>query len=365
MKSLDLFSGIGGLTVALHPFGITPVMYCDIEQSSRDSLTRLMKSKKIPQAPIHDDIRTLKHPPKADIVCAGFPCLGFSPLGAREGLRNEQSNLVYDVIRLSRQCGASIVFLENHVSLVQDRYTSDFNAILKSFRASGFIHVRYVMMHGHDVGCPQTRRRVYVMLTKKIHPKTVPYSPGKSFSWKTMPCPMSHDPVELRRVKLLGNSVIPDLTRAAFLLLWTGCQRTDISKKATRLPFAQSINAPPSSTGDVGMIVRGTRQTFTKPEIVTGFSKKIPTITIDPRLYPRPAQHKATSPLVLQPTTRLGFMTLTTHQTSGCHVLTQRSSKHLVSILRFIKQTPKHLRNGNPNIHFYEWLMGYPKNWTR
>src|SRR6056300_1291670 len=85
MKAIDLFTGIGAMSVALHPLGFTPVMYCDIEPASRITLTALMKNGKLPTAPIHDDIRTLKAPPKADLVTAGFPCLGFSPLGIVRG----------------------------------------------------------------------------------------------------------------------------------------------------------------------------------------------------------------------------------------------------------------------------------------
>lgn len=360
MRSLDLFSGIGGFTVAMHPFGVRPVLYCDIEQQSRDALTRLMQRHKLPKAPIHDDIRTLENPPQADMVCAGFPCLGFSPLGSRQGLENPQSRLVHDVIRLSKACGASIVFLENHVSLVQKQYADDFRTILDEFKKAGFGHARYICMHGHDVGCPQTRQRVYMLLTKTTSLPQLTYAPGKRFSWKTMPCPMSLERSTAYRVKLLGNSVIPDLTRLAFLALWTGCEHTDLSKQGT-LPFNPTISTRPQRGGRVGLYVDGSVHLFAKPEFP---HRPIPTITADPALYPRPPQHKATSPLLTQPVSRKGFPTLTTYQSTGCHVLTQRSAKHLVSVLRFIKETPDSVRRGHPNMNFYEWLMGYPKDWT-
>ena len=54
LKSLDLFSGIGGITHALR--GIAePVAYCDIEPNSRAVLEANMRRGNLPRAPIAHD----------------------------------------------------------------------------------------------------------------------------------------------------------------------------------------------------------------------------------------------------------------------------------------------------------------------
>ena len=91
LKSIDLFTGTGALTLALK--GIAePVLYCDVDESSRALIAHKQSTNELPVAPIHDDIRTLK-PPRADMVIGGFPCVGFSPRGKREHFENQQSSL--------------------------------------------------------------------------------------------------------------------------------------------------------------------------------------------------------------------------------------------------------------------------------
>jgi site-specific DNA-cytosine methylase len=97
LRSLDLFSGIGGLTLALT--GIAePLAYCDIEASSLAVLHENMRLKRLPTAPVSTDVNQLdpawlkEHVPsgtssKPDAIVAGFPCVGFSLVGKREGFR--------------------------------------------------------------------------------------------------------------------------------------------------------------------------------------------------------------------------------------------------------------------------------------
>jgi len=337
LQSIDLFSGIGGMSLALHGF-CTPRVYCDIEDTSRTTLANLIRRGKLPKAPIEQDVRTMQ-PPLADIVLAGFPCLGFSPLGKRGGLENEQSHLVYDVIRITRESRARIVFLENHVNLVGPRFQKDFEEIVKGFRDIGFTTIRYISMHGHDVGCPQSRNRVYILLTKP-DPPPLPHHAHKHipFSWKHIPCPMSTCVCPAHRVKLLGNSVIPDLTRLAFQALWTvGTTKSRTFESQIRLPVLKRSHQ--YHLGDVTPL--GILK-YVRP--IESLAASVPELVIDPALYTAPpaVRKNVSSPLVTLPVHRKGFPTLSTNQTSGCHILTKRSSRHLVTMLRSVSYT--HLR---------------------
>ena len=76
MRSLDLFSGIGGITYALRGLGIHPVAYCEISPSATDFLKGLMRRSLLPSAPIAGDVRKLspQNLGKIDIIVGGFPC---------------------------------------------------------------------------------------------------------------------------------------------------------------------------------------------------------------------------------------------------------------------------------------------------
>ena len=58
MKHIDLFTGIAGFTILLQ--GISkPVAYCDIDADVRRVLRRNIRLKRLPVAPIVEDIRLL------------------------------------------------------------------------------------------------------------------------------------------------------------------------------------------------------------------------------------------------------------------------------------------------------------------
>ena len=99
LKSLDLFSGIGGLTHAFR--GVAePVAYCDIEPNSRSALESLFNRRLLPRAPIAQEVKSLdkacldKHSTlKVDVIMGGFPCVGFSTAGVGRGLGDKRSAL--------------------------------------------------------------------------------------------------------------------------------------------------------------------------------------------------------------------------------------------------------------------------------
>ncbi len=58
MHGLSLFSGIGGIDVALSEY-VQPIAYCEIEPYCQSVLLQRMSEGNLSEAPIWDDIRTL------------------------------------------------------------------------------------------------------------------------------------------------------------------------------------------------------------------------------------------------------------------------------------------------------------------
>jgi DNA (cytosine-5)-methyltransferase 1 len=115
LNGLDLFSGIGGLTLALSPW-VRPVAYCEIEPYAQAVLLSRMSEGNLPTAPIWDDIKTLTAdvlPEAIDIIYGGSPCQDFSESGSGEGLEGERSSLFYEFIRVVREIKPTFVFWEN------------------------------------------------------------------------------------------------------------------------------------------------------------------------------------------------------------------------------------------------------------
>ena len=116
LNGLDLFSGIGGLSVALSPWA-KPIAYCENDRYCQAVLLSRMSDGQIETAPIWDDITTLVSGmlPRngIDIIYAGFPCQDISVAGTGKGLGGERSGLFFEIVRLASELRPRFVFLEN------------------------------------------------------------------------------------------------------------------------------------------------------------------------------------------------------------------------------------------------------------
>ncbi|RYZ32713.1 MAG: hypothetical protein EOP01_00305 [Propionibacteriaceae bacterium] len=122
MNGLSLFSGIGGLDLALRGFVHTR-MYCETDDRCAAVLRARMRSGDLPHGPVHGDVRTLGREEiesgfaraPIDAVFAGFPCQDLSTAGARRGLDGVRSGLFWEILRIVRELPRRprFLFLEN------------------------------------------------------------------------------------------------------------------------------------------------------------------------------------------------------------------------------------------------------------
>lgn len=76
MQVIDLFSGLGGFSLAARWMGWETIQFCEI-----DKFCQKVLSYHWPDVPIHDDVKTLNYeeinnrrdPSRATIVVGGFP----------------------------------------------------------------------------------------------------------------------------------------------------------------------------------------------------------------------------------------------------------------------------------------------------
>jgi DNA (cytosine-5)-methyltransferase 1 len=114
LKGLDLFSGIGGISLALSEW-VQTAAYCEIEPYCQGVLLSRMADGNIENAPIWDDITTLKGSdlPPIDIIFGGFPCTDISCAGRGAGLEGKRSGLFFEIVRLAKEIKPKFLFLEN------------------------------------------------------------------------------------------------------------------------------------------------------------------------------------------------------------------------------------------------------------
>lgn len=378
LNSLDLFSGIGGITHALRGL-CTPIGYCDWNADSIAVLKANMTRGTLPRAPVSDDVRNIDASwlrthgigvrCNVDIVVGGFPCVGFSPMGSRQGVENEETGLFFEIMRILDLTHSPYVFLENVPNLL----TLGMDVVTRELGRRGY-EIRWCVVSAAQMGAPHERRRWFCLGVKQRRTFTwnrvASYSP---FRWhrggpsRTIP----QDSARARvRTSLLGNSVVPDAVRSAFLFLLGRCRpphRTEVhlepastAKQAKRLPRRRETY--PSC----GILqIDGVLEVCAPPPVPVSHRHREPTLVFDPRSFrsKRPASPLLTSGLIRVPMTGRSWATPRHGMLRACNYLTARSIRDLPTQIRFERSTIH--RHGGVSPEFVEWMMGYPRGWTR
>jgi len=160
LNGLDLFSGIGGIALALSQW-VKPVAYCEIDRYAQGILLSRMRAGQLPIAPIWDDVRSLSRKNvlgQVDILTGGFPCQDISAAGAGIGLGGERSGLFQHIARLVVETNPRFVFLENVPAI----RTRGLNCVAQTFTELGY-DCRWTIVSAAEVGAPHLRKRWFML----------------------------------------------------------------------------------------------------------------------------------------------------------------------------------------------------------
>ena len=157
---LDLFSGIGGISLGLHWAGMRTVAFCESDPFARAVLRRHW-----PGVPCYPDIRTLSAAtldrdgvPRPGVVCGGFPCQDSSLAGRGAGMAGGRTGLWSHMARLVAELQPRWVVAEN-VPGLRGRGA---DRVLHDLEAAGYACWPLVVGAAH-AGAPHRRARVWVV----------------------------------------------------------------------------------------------------------------------------------------------------------------------------------------------------------
>jgi hypothetical protein len=395
LNSLDLFTGIGGITRALEGLCKT-VAYCEVNEVCQEVLRNRMNDGLLPRAPLFSDVRKLSAKDmgrkKVDIIVGGWPCQDISAIGKRRGLSGERSGLIKEVFRLTDEFKPVALFLENVPLILKD----GFDVLLEEFVEKRGYTMRWAVIPASAVGAHHFRKRWFCLLTKPgfVHRwtaaevrKYVPFSE----QWQkedrvrmVVTTTMKEKNGLGERTSMLGNSVVPDCVRAAFVTLASGLRA--VPSKGFLMDLNKTKNGMELVTLDCGEGGAGKRhgrssEVVEKPQwgfackgsdgkallnevLAPNMTRADAALTFDPRVFIRPAVGPVTNEVLREPVKYSGWST-PRHSSHTSNVLTTRTIRDLPTQVRFEVNTPNHLREGVLNPQFVEWLMGYPKDWTQ
>ena len=159
MNHLDLFSGIGGFSLALERVGFKTIGFCEI-----DPYCRLLLQKHWKGVTIHNDIKKLeakdiKEP--IDILTGGFPCQPYSVAGKQKGT-DDNRYLWPDMFRVIKEVKPTFIIAENVRGIVNIQDGMVFETVCSDLESEGF-EIQPFIIPAAGVGAPHKRERVWIV----------------------------------------------------------------------------------------------------------------------------------------------------------------------------------------------------------
>ncbi len=155
MRVLDLFSGIGGFSLAAHWVGFETAAFCE-----QDKFCQKVLAKNFPGIPIFDDIKTLKGDQfngSIDIVCGGFPCQPYSQAGKRRSSKDDR-HLWPAMARVIKEVRPRWVIGENTTGII----SLELDNILSDLEDLGY-SCQTLDIPAGGVGAAHRRQRVWIV----------------------------------------------------------------------------------------------------------------------------------------------------------------------------------------------------------
>ena len=160
IKTLSLFSGVGGIDIAFLKHDFEIIYANDFDKYAVQTYNLNFKQKAI-----LGDITKIneKELPDFDCLIGGFPCQAFSIAGYQKGFEDTRGTLFFDVARILNEKKPEVVFLENVKNLVSHDHGKTFDTILKTLEKLGY-YVKYAVLNASVYGnTPQNRERMYIV----------------------------------------------------------------------------------------------------------------------------------------------------------------------------------------------------------
>ncbi len=373
LTTVDVFSGIGGISVALRGIAHT-ILYCERDDYCKEVLLERMEEGRLDRAPIHTDIKNLHVPREWNVVMlsGGFPCQDISSIGLQKGInQGERSTLFYEMMRIARECPSiQVIFFENVANIIKCGLAD----VLQECCVKEGFDLQWIVKSAGELGAPHVRNRWFALACRKSFSfddfdlifdgdhecQTWEVEPDHRFTFRPhIKEDIAWDPKWARRCATLGNAVVPKVVREAFMELVQNHKDWSV--------LAEALQAYQVPVGEV--------TTFPEAGLV-----------FDGKMIPMPlkvANNSGTNKISLHATIgsdTVSFVNFPTPRHGNTHAasLTQRGSRDLPTILTNCNETVNIVKSMNiefefgklhkvivPNVNYVEWMMGFPKDWTK
>lgn len=175
MNAIDLFSGAGGLSLALQECGFQILVSNEINLRFAETHKYNFPSVPLIQKDISevtkDDLSSILGKEKIDLIVGGPPCQGFSIFGKRRFINTQEYDphqdprnfLVYEYIRLIKELNPKFFFMENVKGFTNLDKGFFIEEVKQQFRNLGYENIWCEVVCAADYGVPQERYRMFMI----------------------------------------------------------------------------------------------------------------------------------------------------------------------------------------------------------
>lgn len=164
---VDLFSGVGGLSLGFEQAGFDVVVAVEI-----DPIHAAAHKYNFPECTVlpksisdvsSDEIKKAVLGQPIDVIVGGAPCQGFSLIGQR-ALDDPRNSLVKDYIRLVSELRPKFFVFENVKGLTLGKHKKFLQEIVDSLTKAGYaITLPWKVLNAKNYGVPQSRERLFLL----------------------------------------------------------------------------------------------------------------------------------------------------------------------------------------------------------
>ena len=163
MKTIDLFSGPGGLSIGLRRAGFDVVACVEFKRDAVETYARHHSE----ATHYNTDIREIdftRYRGKIDFIAGGPPCQPFSIGGLRK-TSGDSRDMIPEFLRCLSEINPEAFLMENVPGLAQKRARPYFDSVLARMAALGY-KLNWAVLNAADYGVPQKRRRLFILGSK-------------------------------------------------------------------------------------------------------------------------------------------------------------------------------------------------------
>lgn len=294
-------------------------------------------------------------------------------MGLQKGIvDSERSSLFFEIMRLVDECPSiQYVFLENVSNITK----CGMQEVVFELTRRGF-NMQWTTKSAGSLGAPHVRNRWFCLASRASNHQKLSEllnnftskMPNHINHWQnelharvsfkpSIKMDDTYDELWIQRCQSLGNTVVPIVVRSAFMALARGCVNWHSMFEGLE-PFAADAEKLAYPFPDSGFIYTGKYIAIPKSDAEQRHDVQINLIHDG-----KPLQ------MINYPTPRRGI----THAST----LTDRSLRDLPTILVNCKESKDYITSQGveppekmhtiviANVNYIEWMMGYPKDWTK